>query len=223
MQKSFVDGFNQLVNGLMTPEQTLSTLTLAAAKPFTPALMSQAARILDPHERQASTVIEKLQQRVPVLREQLPQDYGLYGGEKTSGSGSIPVPFTDATTNLKELTSFGVSDAPQTPLQRAFQESGATAIRNNKRFKGVGLDNEQLSEYRRRVNEAITRHLSPIVSTPSFQRLTAGQKRKVIEGNLRRIKKPVVQRYAADLRQQYPDVARKLLEVELYKAGVEED
>lgn len=222
MQKSFVDGFNQLINGLMTPNKTMETISLAAAKPFTPALLAQAARILDPHERQATTFTEKMSQRIPGLREQLPIDYGLYGGGR-EGGGDIPVPFTDGvTTNLKELTSFGVSDATQTPLQRAFEESGLTAIRSNKNFKGVGLNNEQLAEYRKRVNDAVTKFLTPLASQESFQRLPPGTKRRVLKARLRQIKKPVVARYAAYLRKNYPDVARKLLEVELYKAGVED-
>lgn len=213
MQKAFVDGFNQLLNGLTEPEQEGKNLFLAATKPFTPALMNQVARIIDPHERQASTVLEKLQQRVPLARESLPIEYGLYGGGR-GGEGQGP---WDST--LQEWTSFNVQDVSTDPVSVAFREAGATPIRSNAELRGVGLSNEQVAEYRKRINEFITPRLQKYVSSPYFQKLPKETRKKLLKDKVREMKKPVVNRYAWELRQD-PEMARKFREVELERRGL---
>lgn len=208
MQKSFVDGFNQLANGLTDPEQQGATLALAATRPLTPAIMNQVARIIDPHERQATTVGEKMMQRVPLLRETLPVEYGLYGGERKGNLG-------------QELTSINVQSAEQTPLQRAFTETGANPVRNNARLKGVGLDNDQLAEYRKLINERITPNLNALIESSMYQKLPKGQQRVVLEKAVTRLKGPVAKEYFYKLRQTDAKMAAKFLAVEMEKRGLE--
>lgn len=206
MQKAFVDGFNQLLNGLTDAEQEGKALMLAITKPFTPALMNQVARLLDPHERQATTVDEKLIQRIPFARETLPIEYGLYGGER---KGNF----------MQELTSFNIQDVATDPVSVAFRETGATPIRTDAELRGVGLNNEQVAEYRKRINEWITPRLQNYVSSPFFQKLPKETRKKLLEDQVRKLKTPVVNRYAWELRKD-PELARKFREVELERMGL---
>ena len=52
------------------------------ARPMTPALLAQTAKMFDGYDRQAEDTWERLQARIPVFREQLPKKYGVYGDAK---------------------------------------------------------------------------------------------------------------------------------------------
>jgi hypothetical protein len=76
LQKTFMQGFADLVTPLFANDtKGVETLLDNYAKRLIPAISNTAARLGDQYEREAITTIEKLQQRIPYVRNFLPERY----------------------------------------------------------------------------------------------------------------------------------------------------
>lgn len=167
MQKSFVEGFAKMSEALVNPEKAPSFLD-TLARPLVPAIVNQAARITDPTERVAFTTAEKLQQRIPGLREQLPAQYATYGEGPRQ-------------TNLAQAaTSFAVS-TPQTRVQKEMERIGASLGRPSKKLKGVELTSSQYSRLEQLIQERTRPVLEQIAPRWADTKLGKKQMEKVLE------------------------------------------
>lgn len=207
MQKSFIEGFSDFFNDITDGTQTAADRAISGiTRQFTPALMNQFARLSDPYERQATNWVEKLQQRVPIARKDLPVEYGLTGGPRE--------------TNLTQvLTSFNVQDAEQSPLQRYIYDLGVTKMREDKDLKGVNLDNEQLATLRQMSNEFITPRLEQFVARAGFQRLPDPRKKVELDKYIDKLKRVPRERFYAYLRRNDPKMAIRFRNEVLRKRG----
>lgn len=210
MQKTFVDGFNSLVNGVFYSDgRGAENLALAMTRPLTPAIMNQVARVMDPYERQSTNFIEKTQQRIPVARELLPQEYGLYGEARERDLGDT-------------LTTFKVGDDNRTELQRAIATYGVEKVRPSAKLRGIGLSNEELAEYRKMTAEAVTPVLERFVNSSSYDRMSAGQRRVAMEKLIDRAKRYPREKFFRKLLQTNKEAAKKFRELEYFKRGIED-
>lgn len=169
-QKSFVEGLAKLTEAIVNPDKA-SVFLDTLARPLVPAIVNQAARITDPTERVAFTTAEKLQQRIPGLREQLPAQYTTYGEGPRQ-------------TNLAQAaTSFAVS-APQTKVQKEMERIGASLGRPSKKLKGVELTSSQYS----RLEQLIQERTRPVLEqiAPRWADTKLGKKQ--MEGVLEKIR-----------------------------------
>jgi len=208
MDKTFMKNFHDMMGAAI--EMDMEKTVGIAARQATPALGAQIARLTDDKERQATTLTEKVQQRIPVLRNMLPEEYGLYGSSRSGGM-------------MKELTGVGVeSDAERTPLQRAIYDLGITKVRPSDKLRGVGLSNEQLAEYRKVVAENITPPLEKFVQAEGFQRLPKSRQKVVLEKYINKLKRAAMKKFTYQLARTDADVARKLRNAELIKLGYDE-
>lgn len=210
MQKTFIDGFNNLVNGVFYSDgRGLENLAMAMTRPLTPAIMNQIARTIDPYERQSSNIIEKTQQRIPGLRELLPQEYGLYGDPRERDLGDT-------------LTSFKVTTDERTKLQKAIATLGVEKVRPSAKLRGIGLSNDELAQYRKMTAEAVTPVLERFVNSPSYDRMSAGQRRVVMEKLIDRAKRAPREKFFRQLIKTNQEAAKKFRELEYYKRGIED-
>lgn len=206
MDKTFMKNFHDMMAAAL--ELDIEQTATIAARQATPALGAQIARLTDDKERQATNIGEKIQQRIPVLRNLLPEEYGLYGSAREGGT-------------MKELTSVGVTDDTQrTPLQRAIYDLGITKVRPSDKLRGVGLTGEQLSAYRKQVAETITAPLERFVQAEGFQRLPKARQKVALEKRINSLKRKAMKRYFYQLRNQDPEVARKFYNSEMIKKGL---
>jgi hypothetical protein len=207
MQKSFIEGFNDFVNtAYNNGDVGFATGVTAISRQFTPAFINQAARISDPYERQASSPIEKIMQRIPGLRQQLPPEYGLIGEPRE-------------TNKIQALTSFNIQTADQTPLERYIYDLGVTKMREDKSLKGVDLNNEQLAILRKMSSEFITPRLERYVASESFRNLPDARKKIKLEKQIDRLKSAPRQRFYSYLRRTDPVMAKKFRVEVLRKQG----
>jgi hypothetical protein len=205
MDKTFMKNFHDMMGAAV--EGDVGKAGLVAARQATPALGAQAARLLDDKERQATTFAEKIQQRIPLLRNQLPEEYGLYGSAR---EGDV----------LKEVTGIGVSsESDRTPLQKAITDLGVTKVRPSDKLRGVALNNEQLSEYRKEVATFLTPRLEKFVQGGAFQNLPKAKQKVVLEKVVNKLKRQAMKQFAYKLRRTDPEAARKLYNVEMLKLG----
>jgi hypothetical protein len=211
MQKSFIEGFNSFFNDVVQAGRTgtVDALATAVTRQYTPALLNQIARAMDPYERQATTTLEKIQQRIPLAREELPIEYGLTGGPRETNAAQV-------------WTSFNIQAAEQTPLQRYIYDLGVTKMREDKDLKGVDLNNDQLARLRQLSNEFVTPRLERYVASERFQRLPESRKKFMLDKIIDRYKRVPRQRFYNELRRTDPKMALKFKN-ELYRSrGMEE-
>ena len=211
IQKSFIEGFNSFFNdaSAMARSGDVTAGVSGVARQFIPAIINQTARLSDPYERQATTLGEKLMQRIPGARQQLPIDYGLTGGPRE-------------TSYSQALTSFNIQSAEQTPLQQYIYSLGVTKMREDKDLKSVKLNNEQLGRLRQLSNEFVTPRVERFVSTARFRNLPDARKKVQLERYIDRLKRVPRQRFYNELRKTDPKMAIKFKNEIYRKRGLTE-
>ena len=210
MSKSFMEGFSLVLEAATDPARVDERVASQLLRPLTPAIVNEAARILDPLERQASTPLEKLQQRIPGMREQLPVEYGLYGGPRE-------------TNRIQAMTGFGiVSDSERSPLQVELGRLNYTKGRVGDKIKGVDLSNEQLGKYRQLAAERLTPILTDLIQSPSWAKLQDSQRRKVLDRQISRVKSGVNKQIFGELLRSDKDMAKKFYNAVILQKGLED-
>jgi len=210
LQKSFVEGLAKMFDFASDPVSTGSSFVSQTLRPLTPAIVNQAARLLDTSERQATTQLEKIQQRIPILREQLPKDYGSYGGARER--------------NLSQtLTGMGaVKDSERTELQREVEYTGVKISRPQKKLKSVELTNDQLADYRELSSDLTTKYLNSVIKSRNYQNATKSQKRRYLEIMSSKARSKAREVFAAQLAKTDPEFARKFNNEEIIRLGLED-
>ena len=207
--KTFLEGFHALTEVIIDPNiDTGSALLETAARPFTPAITANIAKAMDTYERQTESVLERLQARIPIFREQLPKKYGVYGGPQE----------TDIT---KALLNIGFSSEDNlSPLQKHI-----TDIEWNKggivnKFQGVKLSSEDVAELREINAQVLTPILEAVIKEPEYQALSDSKKKKILDSRVRKARLRVGKQFAYKLKQKDPEFARKWLSAWYRKQGL---
>lgn len=211
LSKSFMEGFSSMLEFATDPARVDEKIAAQLLRPLTPAIVNEAARILDPYERQALSPVEKLQQRIPGLREQLPVEYGLIGDPRK-------------TNMVQAITGFGIiSESDRTPLQVELSRLNFTQGRVGDKLKRIGLSNEQTAAYRQLVAETLTPALSNLIESGAYQNLTDSRKKVVLKDVTSNVKTEVSKMYFGKLYREDPEVARKFYNQEVLRKGLQEN
>lgn len=144
LQKTFMQGFADIAGALDSPAK-LGTYFDNLAKRHIPALSNTLARGFDPYEREAVGTVDKLKQRVPGLRQTLPESYANYSADPNN-------PAPRETNVVQAFTGFGVSGEP-TEFQKRMEAVGVKFSPKSATMQKVKLDTEQLADYKRFSNE----------------------------------------------------------------------
>ena len=211
LSKSFMEGFSLVLEGVTDPARADERIASQLLRPLTPAIVNEAARILDPYERQATSPIEKLQQRIPGLREQLPPEYGLYGGPRE-------------TNRIQAITGFGiVSDSDRSPLQMELSRLNYTKGRVGDKIQGLDMSNEQIGRYRQITAEMLTPVLDNLVNSESYQGISSDSRKKaVLDRVISKIKTNAGKRMFGELYSSDPDFARRFYNKVIIEKGLED-
>jgi hypothetical protein len=215
MSKSFMEGFSLVLEGATDPARVDEQIASQLLRPLTPAIVNEAARILDPYERQATTPLEKLQQRIPTEmfgfgREALPVEYGLYGGPRE-------------TNRVQAITGFGiVSESDRSPLQMELSRLNYTKGRVGDKIKGLEMSNEQIARYRQLAAERITPVLEALINSPSWNNLTDARKRYVLDEKIAELKGKASKQMFAELYRDDPKFAKRFYNKIILSKGLEE-
>jgi len=126
-------------------------------------------------DRQATTFMERMSQRIPTFRESLPLMYNIYGDERKLNvldvwTGIKTVKDSDRTELQKELATLGVAYAP---IDRTLK-------------RDLRLDNEELGELRQISAETITPILETLLSSQEFQKMPESLKNEYFEEAMRK-------------------------------------
>ena len=160
LSKTFMQGFADLSSGLFAPEgQGVQTVLDSYAKRVVPAALNTIARGLDPYEREATTTLEKMQQRMPLLREELSPKYSPYSAD--------PNNIQPQRTNRPQAV-FGIAVGQEpTDFQKRVEKLGIAFSPKSVRMDKVEMSSTQLSDYKKFINQAATQLLAE--SLPSLE------------------------------------------------------
>jgi len=210
LQKTFMEGFATMFDMLSEPDKNYQTFANTALRPLTPALLNEVGRVLDDHERQATTMGERLQQRVPFFREQLPVEYGAFGEARKTD-------IQQATTGFATK-----KESERTPLQRELEDLGVEISRPQKKLKSIELTNEQLAEYRKLSADFTTQALNALMNSEGYRKAPKSIRRRMMEVYSDKARTRARNMYAANLRRTDPEFARKFINEEIIKRGLED-
>ena len=210
LQKTFMEGFATIFDMGSEPDKNYKTFINTALRPLTPALLNEVGRVLDEHERQATDMGERLQQRIPFFREQLPVEYGAYGEARKTD-------VQQATTGFATK-----KDSERTALQREIEDVGVSISRPQKKLKSVELTNEQLGEYREISADFTTKYLNAVINSQGYRTAPKSVRRRMLEQASNKSKTAARNRYFALLYRQDPEFARKFMNEEIIRQGAED-
>lgn len=210
MSKTFMEGFSNIFEVMSDPERFGQSFMASAVRPLSPAFLNMVARGIDPYERLATNPLEKLQQRVPILREQLPQEFGTIGDARE-------------TNFVQAITGFGISRGPETPLQQELARLNFTKGRVGDTIQRVGLNTEQLASYRELSANILTPQLEALISSAAYQSVSDSRKKVILEKVTGRAQAQARKAYFNQLRSSDPEVAKKWYRELIISKGLQED
>jgi hypothetical protein len=209
LSKSFMEGFSNILEVTSDPARYVESFSASALRPLSPAVLNMVARSTDNYERLATTPIEKLQQRFPFLRQDLPIEYGAIGGPRETN-------FAQA------ITGFGIVPTAQTELQQELSRLDFTKGRVGDTIMRVGLTTEQLGEFRKLSAEILTPRLEKFIQSATYRSATDSRRKVMLDKFTGRVQNLARKRYFNQLRKQNPEVARKFYNQEILKRGLQE-
>lgn len=178
-EMSFLTGVSAVVEGLEDPVAKGAGAISRIAVPL-PSMVGHAAAAVDPVQRQATNVKEKVQARLPFASRSLPPRLNAFGDTLTRPGGIAA--FTDIT--------FG-SEATDTPLTRELQRLQVNPGRTG---RVMTIDKEKVKRTPEEMNE-ITSEFGPakravlenVIASPTYQELDDVQKKRILERAIRSI------------------------------------
>ena len=210
--KSFLEGMHTLTGMIVDPNVSVQRgLIETVARPMTPAIMAQVAKMMDGYDRQTTDTWDRLQARIPIFREQLPKKFGVYGDAKT-------MDFSTALTSIPIFDAADMSPVQQEMMRVKWDKGGIQG-----KFKGVKLSSKQLGDLRQLNAELLTPYLESIINSPTYQASSDSMKRKRLDSLARKTRKAIGTRFAYELRKTDPEFAKKFLSAYYTRMGLEDD
>jgi len=198
--KSFMEGLANAINLLSleaSSAQNISNVAAGLGRVVVPygALLNSVARTLDSpdilsgqaYDRQATTFLEKMQQRIPGFRESLPFMYGVYGEKRMLN-------ILDVWTGIRTA-----DEVDRTELQQELGTLGIAYAPVDKNLKtNMNLDNEELARLRQLSAELATPILESYILSDGFQNLDESMKEKVFKDIMRRVRRGASTKFIAE-------------------------
>lgn len=162
-----------------------------------PAIVNDVAKIMDEYERDTSgSVLDKVKASIPLLREQLPQRYTISGKPlKTEGVASIlffggRVKTAEDNKLVKEINK--LSKKEEQPSISDVTRYGDLRL----------LSPENKIKARRDFYKEYAKESKKLISSRSYKKLDAGDKKKALDKIRRNIVKDLKEKYAKDIKRE---------------------
>lgn len=209
LQKTFMEGFSDTIELLTNPTPGgIETYFEQLGQRVVPVLAKDAAKMVDPYEREADGVLEKIQSRIPGLRQMLPQQFGQYGAPKETPLVGLGF----------EITAEAME---QTEKQKQMQQIGVAISAPKRKLGGVDLNSEQYSYLMERINARTNQMLDRLDLESLSKRPNQKLVRRALENNMKKIRRIA----GFELRRKYPELNEQIRDLKLFERGLlgEED
>lgn len=191
--KTFLEGISNVLEAIHDPGRYGGSFVNGLAGILVPSFIAAPARSADPSMRVVNTFGEAVANRlpnvpglgdlvsgvtggyVPGTRQDLPEQYLLYGGTRPNPASGWSA-FT------------GIQTAPtaQTDLQREAQRVGFDYEMPDKKLKGVELNSQEISRYQELSSNFADPILNGIINNPAYQNLPKARQKVVLENAMKR-------------------------------------
>lgn len=205
--KSFMEGLAKASLAMTDPERYGGGFLNQYANALVPTLSATVGKMTDQYERQSDTFVERMQARVPGLREELPIRYSKTGEP-------------EQTSMLQALT--GIKDYKPTTIETKLAEIGLELDGARSTLRGVELNNQQLAEYKKDSGELFSGILKELFSDSTFNNLSKPEKEVVIKRMLSRARRAAANQLIARERERDPVLARQLYNNLIERKGLQE-
>lgn len=205
MSKTFFQGFADVFDAISSDNSNkLVTYLENVGKRAVPNLLNTIARATDPAEREAITFPEKLQQRIPGARQELPLKYA----PVSPTPGQLEPMKTDM---MQAIFGIGVGKE-QTDFQKKLSQLDLRTMPKSSTLEGVKLTSQQLSDYKKEMNKEATRMLGNDIDK------LIGMKNNTIASNIAKKRLMAAARISRNrLKAKYPELREELRDEKLLK------
>lgn len=175
-EQTFLRGVNNTLSAVMDPERNAEYVASSFLSSFVPTIINDVARSVDPMERRPETVFQRIQSRIPFLREKLEPQVTSLGKEQERIGNPAEVMLdptrpseivsTPLVTELRRLTDAGYKVSP--------------TLLGDKKGYDV-LTQKQNTELWKRSGQVAQGKLKGLLTLPSYKKATDEEKAKAVE------------------------------------------
>lgn len=181
-ENSFLQGTRRAIEA-MGDENKGEAFAAGLAGGLIPAAVGQAARIMDPVDREATTFGERLQNRIPGLRSQLP----------ARGTPFGPQPARTAVERLNNVLPLRLTPDRSTPETEELRRLGVSVGTRPRMVQGAGnervpLPQDVYDDVLARRAESVLPTIRQVMADPTYQTLSDVEKRQVLQRVVRATK-----------------------------------
>lgn len=174
MEQPFFQGLEQVTKVAQDPAEETPKLVGDLAGSFVPTFVNDAATALDDTKREAKTPVERIQNRIPGLRNQLPAKVDALGRE-------VPQDRLHAINAFLSREAREDSDPIVRELLRLDVGLSPVGKQISIRGEAVKLSDPQIRELTRLTGEFVQQQLGKVVERPAYQRYDDERKKAVLE------------------------------------------
>jgi hypothetical protein len=209
--KTFLEGISNLLQAIHDPDRYGGSFVNGFAGLVVPSFIAAPARATDPSMRVVTNFGEAVQNRLPGMRQDLPAQSMIYGGERPNPSQGWSA-FT------------GVQTAPA--AQNLVQQE-ATRVKLDydlprKTLKDVELNGAEIARYQALSSQYADQILPAIINNPAYQALPDARKKVILENGLKRAR-TIATRIMFQEKIQDPDFKAEYVRKKLQKKGIIEE
>lgn len=209
--KTFLEGISNLLQAMHDSERYGGSFVNGFAGLVVPSFVAAPARSMDPNMRVVTNFSEAVQNRIPGMRQELPAQSMIYGGERPNLSSGWSA-FT------------GVQTAPV--AQSLVQQEAARVKLDydlpRKTLKDVELKGDDIARYQALSSQYADQILPAIVNNPAYQSLPDSRKKVVLENGLKRAR-GIATRILFSEKVQDPEFRSEVIRKKLQKKGIIEE
>jgi len=164
-EQTFLKGLNNSVQALMDPERSFETFASSLAGSAVPTIVADIARASDSTERRVSGPVERIESRIPGLRQSLEPSMTVFGQDLPRYGGNVLEVMLDPTRPAKIQQDVVVDELRR--LWDGGHEASPTLLGDKKGYEV--LTPEQNTELWRRAGELTYYHVWRTMQTGEYQ------------------------------------------------------
>jgi len=175
-EQTFLQGINQVVSALNDPERSAEGYFGSALSSVIPTISGDIAKAIDPKERRTETILERIQAKIPGLREALEPKIDVLGREMESIGNPLEI-MIDPTRPSPDISNPLVKE-----LRRLFDKGykvSPTLLGDKKGYEG--LTQKQNTALWKRAGEITNSKLTGLINTQTYHNLPDDKKAKIVE------------------------------------------
>lgn len=176
LESTFLSGLNQSINALNDPKRYAEGYLGSLVSSSIPTIVSDISRAIDPMERRAVSVDEKVKARIPGVRQTLEPQVTVFGKEKERVGNFLEV-LADPTRPYRETITSVTSELRR--MWDAGYEVSPTLLGDKQGYSG--LTPEQNTELWKRAGEITEDKLTSLFSKEEYKKMPDENKAKIID------------------------------------------